>query len=158
MLIKKDLQIISNLRKNARMSLTNMSKLTNIPISTIFDRLRVHESSIIKKHTTLIDFEKLGFNIRANVCVKIDKEKRDEVKWFLVKHQNVNSIFRINNGYDFLFEGIFRHIKDLEDFIEKLEGRFNVKQRQVYYLIEDIKIEEFMADPQLIDMVGVKAI
>ena len=158
MLIKKDLQIISNLRKNARMSLTNMSKLTNIPISTISDRLRVHESSIIKKHTTLIDFEKLGFNIRANVCVKIDKEKRDEVKWFLVKHQNVNSIFRINNGYDFLFEGIFRHIKDLEDFIEKLEGRFNVKQRQVYYLIEDIKIEEFMADPQLIDMVGVKAI
>ena len=80
---KKDLLILSNLRKNARMSLTNMSKSTHIPISTIFDRLKLHESGLIKKHTSLIDFEKLGFNTRANVCIKVDKEKREEIKEYL---------------------------------------------------------------------------
>jgi len=146
MLPKKDMLILSNLRKNARMSLTNMSKKTQIPISTIFDRLKVHEASLIKKHTSLLDFEKLGYNTRANVCIKVDKDKREEVKAYLMRHQNINSVYKINNGYDFLVEAIFKHIKDLEDFLELVEERFHITERKVYYLIEDIKREEFMAD------------
>ncbi len=154
MMQKKDLLILSNLRKDARMSLTNMSKATHIPISTIFDRLRMHEVGLIKKHTSLIDFEKLGFNTRANVCIKVDKSKREELREHLSKHQNVNSVFKINNGYDFLAEVVFHNIKDLEEFMENLEERFNVTQTQVYYLIEDIKREEFMADPLLMDLIN----
>jgi len=112
----------------------------------------MHEGKLITKHTSLIDFEKLGFNTRANVCLKVDKEKRGELKEHLLKNQNVNSVFKINNGYDFLAEVIFNHIKDLEDFLENLEENFNIKGRQVYYLIEDIKKEGFMADPQLVDL------
>jgi len=153
MFSKKDLLILSNLRKNARMSLTNMSKATSIPISTIFDKLKVHENNIIKKHTALIDFEKLGFSTRANICIKIDKEKRNEAKEYLIKHQNINSVFKINNGFDFLIEAVFKHIKDLEFFLDTLEERFNVVETQIYYLIEDIKREDFMADPRILELV-----
>jgi len=51
-----------------------------------------------------------------------------------------------------MMEGIFKHIKDLEDFMENLEGRFPIKSKQVFYIIEDIKREGFMADPVLFDL------
>jgi hypothetical protein len=46
-----------------------------------------------------------------------------------------------------MIEGIFKHIKDLEDFMEILEEKFPIKSKQVFYIIDDIKREEFMADP-----------
>jgi hypothetical protein len=70
----------------------------------------------------------------------------------LAKNSNINSVYKTNNGFDFMMEGIFKHIKDLEDFMENLEGRFPIKSKQVFYIIEDIKREGFMADPVLFDL------
>ena len=154
MVSKKDLLIIANLRNNARATLTMISKRTNIPISTIYDRLKNHSGGLIKKHTTLLDFSKLGFNTRANITLKVDRKIRDDVKNFLIKHQNINSVYKINNGYDFLIEAIFKHIKDLEDFMELMEEKFKIKSKQVYYVIDEIKRENFLTDPNMIDMVN----
>ena len=74
---KTDLLIISSLRQNAREKLTNMSKKTRIPVSTLFDRIRMHEGKLIKKHTALIDFNKLGYNTRANIILKVKKTDRE---------------------------------------------------------------------------------
>lgn len=149
----KDLLLLANLRANARETLTRISRNTRIPISTIFDRLRQHEQNIIKKHTALIDFSKLGFSTRVTLTLKVGKEQRTELKEFLTKHYNVNSVYKINNGFDFLIEGIFRNIKDLEEFIENMDERFKIKSKQIYYIVEDIKREGFLSDPQLVDIV-----
>jgi len=149
----KDLLLLSNLRANARETLTKISKNTNIPISTIFDRLKHHERTIIKKHTAIIDFSKLGFSTRVTMTLKVNKDDRKEIKEFLTRNHNVNSVYKINNGYDFLLEGIFRNIKDLEDFIESLDEKFRIRSKQVFYIVEDVKREEFFSDPQILDMV-----
>ena len=146
---KKDMQIIAHLRQDARMSLTTMSRKTTIPVSTIFDRLKVCEEGLIQKHTSLLNFAKLGFDARANITLKVGKEKREELKQFLMKNENVNSVYKINNGFDFLVEGVFKSIKDLEVFLELLEERFGVTEKSVYYIIEDIKREGFMSDAAL---------
>ena len=109
---QKDVRIISELRKNARMSLTKMSKKTQIPVSTIHDRLKYYKESLVKKYTSLLDFNALGFNTRAHILFKVKKETRDDVKSFLEKHHNVNSIFKINNGYDYLIDAIFKNISN----------------------------------------------
>jgi len=143
---QKDILLISNLRNNARETLTRISKRTNIPISTIYDKLKSYERNLIRKHTSLLDFNKLGFNARANIMIKVERSVRDEIKDYLIKHQNVNSVYKINNGFDFLVEGIFKHMKDLEDFMENLEDKFEIKNKQIHYIIEDIKRESFMSD------------
>jgi Lrp/AsnC family transcriptional regulator, regulator for asnA, asnC and gidA len=154
MIGKKDLLIVSNLRKNARETLTNMSRATHIPISTIYDKLRLHEGGLIKKHTCLLDYNKLGYSTRANVLLRVDKEHREELKDYLVKHMNVNSVSKINNNYDFMAEMVFREIKELEDFLENLEDKFKVKSKQVFYVIEDLKREDFMSEPDMLNLVG----
>lgn len=140
------MQIIAHLRLNARMGLTQMSRKTSIPVSTIFDKLKTYEKNIIQKHTSLIDFSKLGYNTRANITLKTNKQNREKLKEFLQKHQNINSVYKINNGYDYLIEAVFRHIKELEDFLEMLEEKFDATERKVYYIIEDIKREGFMSN------------
>ena len=153
MISTKDMVMVAHLRKNARETLTEMSKKTNIPVSTLYDKLKVHEKELIQKHTCLVDFTKLGFNTKAQILIKVDRDVREEVREYLLKEFNVNSVYKINSGYDFMIEGIFKHVKDMEDFLEKLDEKFKLKEQQVYYVIEDVKREGFLSDPQLVEMV-----
>ncbi len=146
MLHKKDLLILAELRRNARSSLTKMSKMTLIPISTIFDKLRLYEESLIMKHTSLIDFSGLGFHSRIIIIIKTDRKNKFDILNYLAKHQNVNNLYKINNGCDFMIEGVFKHIKDSEEFVENLEEKFKILDKKVYYVIEDIQREKFLSD------------
>lgn len=147
---KKDIMIISNLRNNARMPLTMMSKKTCIPVSTLFDRLKANEDSYIVKHTSLLDFQKLGYNTRANIALKADREDKDLLKSYLIKNCSVNSVYRINNGYDYMVEAVFREMRDLEEFLDDLDKRFRITDKKSFFIIEDIKRESFMSDPNTI--------
>ena len=154
MIPQKDMMILSHLRKDARETLTKMSRMTGIPVSTIYDRLKMHEKELIKGYTCLLDFSKLGYSARAKIIVKVAREKRDQLEHYLLSHESVNSLYKINNGFDFMVEGIFRDIKQSEDFLEALEIKFGVKSKQVYYIIDDIKREAFMAEPEMLDKFG----
>ena len=148
----KDLLILTHFRKNSRISLTKLSKATKIPISTIFDRLKSNEDGIIIRHTSLIDFSKLGYNVKVQIALKAPKDKKEEIREFLLKNERINSVYRITNGYDFLVEGIFRGIVESEGFIEILQDRFDVKEIKPFFVIEDIMREKFMSDPQMVLM------
>ena len=153
MLQKKDLWILSELRVNSRESLTNISKNTGVPISTIFDKLKCYQESLITKHTTLLDFSKLGFNARANIMIKVDRMVREEVRKILLNNLNVNSVYKISNGFDFMIEGIFKNVKDVEEFIDYLGSKFKMEKSEVYYIVEDIRKEDFMNNKETLDMV-----
>ena len=92
---RKDILLMMYFRRNARENLTRISRYTKIPVSTIFDRLREFEKDLIKKHTTLVDFKKLGFDIKVNMLFRISRDSRDEFREFLMTNENINSIFRI---------------------------------------------------------------
>ena len=142
----KELRIISLLRQDARMQLTEMSKLTHMPVSTIYEALKASRGNLIKKITCIVDFKELCFNARANILLSVRHDQRDKLVESLMNSANVNSLYRVNNGYDLLVEGVFRHVAELEFFLDRLEERFHIKDKQVFYIIEDIKREAFMAD------------
>ncbi|MEA3515204.1 MAG: Lrp/AsnC family transcriptional regulator [Nanoarchaeota archaeon] len=144
--LNKQQKILCQLRKDARMPLTTMSRKTGIAVSTIFDKIKSYQGDLITKHTCLINFGNLGYSACAKIIVKVDREKREELKKYLNKNPNVNSLFKINNGYDFMFEAIFPNLKDIEDFLESMEDKFRITEKQVFYIIEDIKRECFMED------------
>lgn len=151
---QKDMLVLSCLRKNARETITQMSKDIHIPISTIYEHIKEHEGNLITKHTSLIDFSKIGFHARANIMMKVPRENRQQLAEHLFKCQHINSAYKINSGWDFMAECVFRNIKDLEEFVETLGEKFKVKATQVFYIIDDIKREEFLSDPALIDLAG----
>jgi DNA-binding Lrp family transcriptional regulator len=143
---QKDLAIVSHFRNNARRNLTSISKETSIPVSTLFEKLKRLEESIITRHTSLIDFTKIGFGTIAKVLIKAKKGTKLEVSNYLSKHENINSVSSITNGYDFEIEAIFRNMNELEKFIETIDDKLNIDKKSVYYVIGEIKREKFLID------------
>ena len=43
-----------------------LTNATGLPVSTIYDRLKNKPSGIITKHVSLINFDRIGFNTRAD--------------------------------------------------------------------------------------------
>ena len=142
---RKDAILMTYFRRNARENLTRISRYTHIPVSTIFDRLREFERTMIQKHTTLVDFKKLGFDIKINILFKVNRDSRDAFREFLMTNENINSVFRINNGYDYLVEAIFKDMSDLQRFSELLD-RFKIENKQELFVLEDLKREGFLSD------------
>lgn len=153
-LSEKELVLLSHLRQNARTNLTKISRQTGMPVSTIFDKLKKYEKDIITKHTALLDFSKLGYDIKVHIAVKVPKDYRDQLKEHLCREPQVNSVYRINNGYDFMIEAFFRNIREVHDFVEGLE-QYKVKKPDEYYVLDEIKKEAFMSDPLLVKAFGV---
>lgn len=147
-----DLFILSCLRQNARMKLTKMSMITKIPVSTLFDKIKTYEGSLIRKHTVLVKFDKFGYQAKALIVFSTSKENRQKLSDLLTNHSSVNSLYRINNGWDFMAEVILPGVREVEDFIEGIEEKVKLKSMKTFYIIEEIKKEEFLANPKTVQM------
>ena len=150
--LKDELAVLSCLRQNSRQALKDLSRKTRIPISTIYEKIKKNSNNLVKKYTTLIDFNKLGYTTRANIAIRVDPKDKDALSEHLQKSFNVNSLYRINNGYDYLVEVVFRHIKEMEDFLEHMDANYKIKEKKVFYIIDEIEKEAFMTAPEHIDM------
>ena len=139
---EKDLNLIKEFRKNSRQSLTRISKKTKIPISTIYDKLKAYEKDLIIKHTALIDFKQLGFDIRVRLLLAA--KQRDTLKNYLLFHDRVNSVMRINNGFDYEIEALFRNMSEFRKFLEDIE-QFGILELKEYFILDDVLREGFMA-------------
>ncbi len=145
MINAKDVKIITELRKNARESLTEISKKTHIPISTIYTRLMGYKGDIIKKHTTLLDFTALGYHTVAMIFVSCNQEEKEALTNALIKAESVNSVFKLNNEYQLMFEGVFRTVLEVDEFLEKIEDRFTITKRKIFYVAKELRREAFVA-------------
>ncbi|MBD3164542.1 hypothetical protein GF323_05030 [Candidatus Woesearchaeota archaeon] len=144
MITKKDAQILSHLRNNARKKVTHISNDLEIPVTTIYDKIRAHEKRFVKKHVTLLDFPSLGMHARANLAIRVDKDIKPQLQSFLMQHPNVNSLSKVNFNSDFLAEVVFPNMIHIEDFVDSLEKKFKINNIQVYSIIDDLKKEDFL--------------
>lgn len=142
---KRDMNLLTCLRENARYTLTEISKKTKIPISTLYDRLKAQQGNTITKHVTLIDFDALGYSARIHMLVRVPPTKREELRGFLQIHEHVNALFEVASEYDFALEGIFSQVKDVQSFIRQLEKQFPELQYHNQFITKDLKRETFLA-------------
>lgn len=136
------MHIIRHLRRDARANLTTISRKTGIPVSTIFDKLKSFENDIVTRFTAIVDFTKLGYPIRAKIFLRADPMHREALKHYLLAHERVNNLFRINNGYDYAAECLFQTIKEAEEFVDGIESQFVITSKCVYHVIDELAREK----------------
>lgn len=143
MLKKQDTKIIAELRMNGRARSKMLSKKLDIPSSTIYDKITNH-SPIIVKYTCLLNYEKIGYPVRAYVIFKAYPKMREQTLNFLMENNQVNNLWKINGGFDFLMEGVFEDLMHVEDFKNNLQDNFGASKMQIHYLIDELKRETFI--------------
>ena len=150
---RKELKILSVFRNNARENLTTASRKLNVPVSTLYDKLKKYKGNIITKHTALIDFEKLGFKLKVIILFKTRIENKDIVQKFLERNPRINTIYKISNNCDFLIEAIFKDLIEYSHFSDKLET-FSISNKEEFYIVKDIKREAFLTDHLSVDVLA----
>lgn len=142
---KREILFLTHLRTNARNKLASISRNTGIPVSTLFDKLKNYEKDIIKRHTALLDFGKLGFDVRVQIILKTNTQSKEQVREFLMKNALINSFYRINNGYDYMVEAVFKNMNEYQNFIDRIE-EYGIKKKNEYFILQEFKRESFLAD------------
>jgi len=150
MIDKNILTILTHLRKNAKESLITIAKKTNTPQSTVYERTRNH-GHLVKKNIPLLDFQKLGINSQTHFVLRVDKTHRNDLEQYFLAHPNINTLYRISE-LDYLAEGVFKNLYDAQQFFELLESRFPIIDIQKFTIIQELKREEFLTDPEHINI------
>lgn len=152
MMSKKEMVLFTTLRKNARLRLTLLSRKANLPITTTYQRLKTNNGKLIKGYTALFDFSRLGFSTHVFLLLKCEKKDKEALREYLEKQPNVNTMFRINHGYDYMLECFFRSIKELEEFTEQIEAQCPILAKTEHYIIDTLTKEEFFSDMKKAEM------
>jgi DNA-binding Lrp family transcriptional regulator len=145
MIDEKSYQLICALRQDSRRPLTQISKLTGLPVTTLFEKLKHLKKNNTIRPCALIDFRELGFEIQALIMLKVPSDFRQQMVAHLKAHSQVNSLFRLANEYDLMVEGVFRTINECNCFKEKLERTFHISEFKVCYAVENLQREGFLA-------------
>ena len=115
--------LIAELRKDGRKPLTQLSRQTGVPVTTIWDWMRRNKGKGLRRFTALPDYAALGYPSRAFITLKCDKDKKPELGACLKNSPLVNNLWHINNGYDYLLDVICHSMSELEDFTASADAR-----------------------------------
>lgn len=145
MMNEKERQIISELRKDGRTSLSSISQNVHMPISTVYDKInRFHREEVIKKYAVLVNFSKLDFHHQAQLVIKVAKPNRNNFLSYLQNNSAINSIHEINGGFDFLVETVHHDVKEYLAFVEELKERFEILELHSYQIVKEVEREKFV--------------
>ena len=147
----KELLIISHLRNDARENLTRISRSTGIPVSTLFDKIKRYKGDVIRRYTSLLNFGKIGYDVHVQLMLKAKGNGKLDLERFLMSSLCVNSCYKVNNGFDFMVELVFKTMNDYYTFSEQLDN-YSMQKKHEFFVLKELKREAFLNDSQMIDM------
>jgi len=45
-----------------------------------------------------------------------------------------------------LVEGVFHNLREIDEFLDSVEEKFTIQQKQVYYIIDELAREKFLEE------------
>jgi Lrp/AsnC family transcriptional regulator for asnA, asnC and gidA len=119
-----DLKILSELAKDASISVPKLSKKINVNASVVYSRIkRLVKRGLIKKFTIVINDESLGFNVKALTGINMDSKLRDNVLNELFKIPEVREIAEVTGRFDVLVTMNARSLDEMHQLISEKVGR-----------------------------------
>jgi len=122
----KDLRILEILQKNSDVTFTELGKILDISPSTAYIRVKkLRKTGYIKKTIALIDYDKLGFRIKALIFIKTDPKKMEDVVESLKRFDKIVSIYDVTGEPTVVAFVIVKNHIDLAkilDDVGKIDG------------------------------------
>jgi len=145
MLNDKELQILKLLRENARATVTEIAHKTNLPRSTVYEKIKkFRQSGIVSKYSCLISFNQLGLPISVKVLFKVDGTDREKLGNLLADSPHTNNVVKLGNEFDYLSSFMFSSMEDLHKYIDELNGKCKLQDYRILYVAKELKREGFL--------------
>jgi Lrp/AsnC family transcriptional regulator, regulator for asnA, asnC and gidA len=122
-----DMKILSELTKDASISIPQLSKKLNINSSVLYSRIkRLLKRELIKKFTVIINESQLGINIKATVGINRDPKLKEPIHHELSRIPEIRSLIEVTGRFDIILSVNTRTLEELHkvviERIGKIEG------------------------------------
>ena len=140
---KTDEKILKNLLVDARLSARQLSLKLGMSTVTVLSRIKkLEKEKIIKGYTSLLDHEKLGYDLTAVIEIIAKKDKIVEVEDELSSIENVCAVYDVTGNTDTLIIAKFKGREDLSKFVKNLSSIPNVENTITHVVLNTVK-EDF---------------
>lgn len=128
-----DLQILSLLKDNARISLKNIAEKTFLSSTAVSARIeKLEENGYISGYFTKINSQAFGFNIKAFISLEVEPIQKQEFYPYIRSCKNVVECNCVTGEYSMLLEVLFPSTTELDRFIGELQHFGKTKTQIVF--------------------------
>jgi len=140
---KTDEKILKNLIVDARLSARQLSLKLGLSTVTVLSRIKkLEKEKIIKGYTSVLNHEKLGYDLTAVIEIIAKKDKLVQVEDELSGIENVCAVYDVTGNTDTLIIAKFKGREDLSKFIKNLSTISNVESTITHVVLNTVK-EDF---------------
>ena len=119
-----DLQILSELSKDASISVPRLSKKINTNSSVVYSRIkRLVKRKLIERFTIIVNDAELGYDVKALTGINIDTKKRDHVIKELFKVDGVREVAEVTGRFDILVTMYSKSLDQMHKMVSEKVGR-----------------------------------
>jgi DNA-binding Lrp family transcriptional regulator len=146
---EKDKQLLSLLQKNCKLSLRELSQITEMRETTIFARIkRLENAGIIKEYRAILDPKAIGKNVLAFVLIKYDPSagiKQREVAEKIANLPEIQEVHIIAGDWDMIAKVREKDVEGLgKAVLDKIREIKGVKETVSLIVFESVKETTFL--------------
>ncbi|MCZ2099978.1 MAG: Lrp/AsnC family transcriptional regulator [Chitinophagales bacterium] len=139
-----DVLILREVQQNAKTTIKELSEITGLSSTPIFERLRKMENEkIIQGYRAELNAQKLGFGLTVMCYVSLRSHQSELIYKFqedVVKIEEVLECYHIAGVYDYLLKVIVYDIESYQKFLsDKLATLGNIGNVQSNFIMNTLK-------------------
>ena len=142
-----DNKIVNILVDNSRLSLRQIAKKADVSVATVMHHIKkLEKEGIIKKYTTKLDYEKIGYDVEVMIEIRISKGKLFEVEKKIAANPNVFAVYDTTGAFDAVILARFPTRRQMDTFLKKLQTYEFVERTETKLILNTIKEESIGLD------------
>ena len=119
-----DLKILSELQRDASISVPKLSKKINVNPSVAYSRIkRLTKRQLIRRFTIEVNDEALGYGVSAIIGLNIDSKHREQIIDEMMKMEGIRDIHELTGRFDLLIRVKARSLEELHATVSAKLGR-----------------------------------
>jgi len=135
-------KVLEEYIKDSRQSFREVARKIGISSGTVASRIKdMEEAGIIKKYTTQLDYEKLGYELTAVTEIIVSEGMMMEVGTEISKIRHAVGVYNVTGDSDILIIAKFRSRQDLSDFTKTILKMPHVVRTKTHVVLNTLKEE-----------------
>jgi Lrp/AsnC family transcriptional regulator for asnA, asnC and gidA len=147
-----DMKILSELTKDASISVPRLSKKLDINASVLYSRIkRLTKKGLIKKFTVVVSDEMLGINVKALIGLNRDPKLKESIHTEILKIPEVRILSEVTGRFDMLVTVNARSLEELHGLVIERIGKIEgIQNTETFVEMQRIEKEpQYMLQPML---------
>ena len=135
-----DIKILENLLTDTRISGRQLARKVNVSVGTVIAKIkRMEKEGIIKGYSTVLDHEKLGYELTVITEILVSKGRLLEVEKEIAEMPKVCAVYDVTGLTDAMIIAKFKNRRELSEFTKKLLSMPYVERTNTHVVLTAIK-------------------